>query len=260
MPQFEEVCAEAERAATAAAQASGALLRAAKAMTRAAQEGDIGKLRRAAEKVRTAAAAASEEARAAAASWPLSPTQEEQLLANGYEAELIAAGRARGLEIRRQDERLVSSPSLLRLLPAQRALQVDRRRTTALRPGRVVDLLKANQLRKPRFTPERFIETLHAAYALVAGRDGGSGVPLMSVYEALTVMPDVRRDYDRAAFSRDIFFLDRSGVTQTRQGERLSFPTATGTRSSSRLLSFVSPEGEYVTYYGIRFTPAEVRD
>jgi hypothetical protein len=74
------------------------------------------------------------------------------------------------------------------------------------------------------------------------------------VYEALTLMPEVRKEYAESDFGRDLFFLDRSGTTTTKSGAQVSFPTATGTKGGGRVFSFVAPDGEVITYYGIRFT------
>jgi hypothetical protein len=76
-------------------------------------------------------------------------------------------------------------------------------------------------------------------------------VRLAAIYNALTLLPGAAADYGQSDFGRDIFLLDRSGVSQTRSGPRLSFPRASG--SAKGVFTFVSPDGETVTYFGIRF-------
>lgn len=251
---LEKALAATESMAAAAERAAADLHRTARELQKAAHSGDLGRLHRGCDHLGESAAAATASASEAMASWTLSPEAEEQHLRTGYEAELLAAAGAAGLHMVSQDERLIAFPSVLRIVPGQRCVEVDRKKVTALRPSYLVNLLRKSQSKKPRFTPERFLETLHAAYRLVvAGEPEGTGVTLDKVYAALTLMPDVRRDYTQTDFGRDIFFLDRSQVQRTRTGARLSFPASSGTRGSRRTFQFVSPEGERVSYYGVRF-------
>ena len=250
---FEKACTDAKRLADSAVQASTKLLQASKELAKAADEGDIAKLHKATDKLATAMAAARQDVTNAASGWPLSPEAEERLLRDGFEAELIAAASNEGLTIRRHEQRLVVFPSVVRILPSQRAVQIDRKRVTAIQPSKLVQALKTAAAKKPRLAPERFIETLYAAYRLVVGADGG-GTTLAQVHDALTLLPDARREYSVSDFTRDIFLLDRSGVKATKAGARLSLPAATGTKGGSKVFEFISPNGEPVTYYGIRFT------
>ncbi len=251
---FEQSCADTKRLADGAVAASKKLLAASKELAKAADDGDVVKLHKAVEKLTSAMAAARQDVANAATGWPLTAEDEERLLRSGFEDELVAVARDQGLTIRRHEQRLVVFPSVLRVLPSQRAVQIDRRRVTAIRPSKLVGVLKAAAAKKPRLAPERFIETLHAAYRLVVGSDG-AGTTLAHVYAALTLLPDAKRDYSVSDFTRDVFLLDRSGVTSTKSGARLSLPAATGTKGGSRVFEFVDPSGEPVTYYGVRFTP-----
>jgi hypothetical protein len=255
MDSFEQSCTEAKRLADGAVHAATKLVQAAKELSKAADEGDLAKIRRATEKVGTVAAAARQHVANAEAAWPLTPEQEEQLLRDHFEDELIETARSEGLTIRHHEQRLIVFPSVLRVLPEKRAVQIDRERVTAIRPGKLVQRLKLSAMKKPKLSPERFIETLHAAYVLVVTESGDrAGTTLAKVYDALTLLPDVRKEYSVSDFTRDVFILDRSGVTTTKAGARLTLPAATGTKGASKLLQFVDPSGEPVTYYGIRFT------
>jgi hypothetical protein len=51
-----------------------------------------------------------------------------------------------------------------------------------------------------------------------------------------------------------LLLLDRSGLTRTKTGAKLSLPASTGTKGSKGTFSFVSPDGETVTYYGLQFS------
>lgn len=254
MGTFEQACETTERAAGAAVVAISAQLKAAKELARAAGDGEIAKIHKAAERLRAASDAARQEIVNAQRAWPLSAEEEEEVLRATYEDELIEIARQERLEIRRQEQRLLAFPLVLRVVPARRAVLLDKKAVTAIRPSKLVAVLKTAAAKKPKLSPERFIETLHDAYRLVVSdTEAGAGTTLARVYEAMTVMPDVRREYSVTDFTRDLFLLDRSGVRTTKSGSRLSLPAATGTKGG-KTFQFVDPSGEPVTYYGIRFS------
>jgi len=194
----------------------------------------------------------------ARAAWPFTDETADSYLREQYEQELMDEAERAGLRLYRHDERLVAFPSVVRILPSDRAVRIDRKRVPGIRPSTLVSRLKANQSKKPRFASERFLETLFRAYRLLVGKNGtGTTVTLVSIYEALTLLPGSNSEYDQSDFGRDLFFLDRSGLTETRSGVRFTLPASTGTRSSRGTFSFVSPEGETVNFYGIRFTESD---
>ena len=255
METFERGFADAERAAAAAAQAASTVVNAAKQMQRAAIDGDIAKMRKASERLGAAVDAARQEVANARSAWPYSPEEEEVYLHNEYERELLEAAKTEGLRIDRQDERLVAFPSIVRVIPTERVVRVDRKRVPGIRPSKLVALLKANQTKKPKFASERFLGAIYRAYRLIAGKDGiGKTVPLSSIYEAITLLPGTASEYDKSDFGRDMFLLDRSGVTHVKSGARFSLPASAGIREGRGIFSFVAPDGETITYYGIRFS------
>lgn len=250
---FEQGFADVERAAAAAEKAAKSLTAAAKAMVRAAQEGDIGAIYRNAQKLNDTAQVAAQEAATARTAWPFTAEAEERFLAEEYTRELLEAADSVGLKIQPRDGLLLSYPFIIRVLPAERAVRINKSRFSGLRPGRLVAKLKADQDRKSRATMVPFLEALYAAYQLVSGKhDSGASVPLTRIYRALTMLPG--SDYSKDDFARDLFSLDRSGVTQTRFGARLSLPASTGTRAPASTFVCVAPDGEVVTYYAVRFT------
>lgn len=250
---FEQGFADVERAAGAAERAAKALAAAAKAMVRAAQEGNIGAINRGGQRLNDAAQAAAQETHNACSAWPFSEQTEEQFLAEEYTRELLAAADAVGLKMQHRDGLLLSYPFIIRILPAERAVRINKTKFPGLRPSRLAAKLKADQERKSRAAVGPFLEALLAAYELVAGKhDKGAGVPLMRIYRALTMLPT--SDYTKDDFARDLFSLDRSGVTRTRSGAKLSLPASTGTKAPGSTFVCVAPDGEVVTYYAIRFT------
>ena len=253
---FERGFAGVERSAIAAAKTSGAIVAAAKQLQRAAQEGDINKLRKAAERLSAATDAARQDIANAKTAWPFGEQEEKAYLADAYQVELLEEAERAGLTIQARDARLIAFPSILQLLPTDLAVRVDRKRVTAIRPSHLVRTLLANQSKKARYPSERFLEALYSAYRLIAGPDGGGPILLSRVYQAFTLQPGAAAEYDKGDFARDIFMLDRSGVTRTRRGFRLSLPAvSTGTRvGSSDVFTFVAPDGELVRYHGLQFT------
>jgi len=250
---FEAAFETTEKAAADAAKSAAALVKVAKQLSHAARDGDILKLRRLAEQLRIAGHEASQAAEHAASSWRLTEDEVRAHLRDGFAAELIDVARAAGLEIRRLDDRLVASPSLIRALPDQRAVQIDRRKVTSLRPSHLVRLLSARRADKPRFRPEQFIEVLYVATKTLAGPDGAMSKKLADVYRVLTLLPGSRRDYSHSDFARDLYFLERSPVRTTKSGAVVSLPASTGTKSSRDLFTFVDAAGETVHYYSIKF-------
>ena len=256
---FEQGFADAERAAQAVERAAKDVLKAAKQMEKSAQDGDIKKLRKAAASVATAADVAKQDAANAHAAWPFSEAREQEYLERQYAAEFLAMAKSVGLTVHERDDRLVAFPSLLQLLPTERAIKIDRKKTPALRPSHLARLLLDNQKKGPRSRSEQFLEALYAAYKLLVPKgDAGIVIKLTDVYEAFTLQPGARTEYGKSEFARDVFMLDRSAVTKTKSGASVSLPASTSARGAERdRIPFVAPDGETVTYYGLRFTEGD---
>jgi hypothetical protein len=251
---FESGFADTERAAAAATKVVATLASALKHLQRAALEGDISKMRKASERLALLVESAQQEVANARAAWPFVPEAEVTYLHNSYPREIIEMARMEGIEIQQRDNGLVVFPSILRVLPTERAVRIDRKKTQAVRPSRLLRTLKAVQARKPRFAPEQILEVLHRAYRLLVAKDYGATVALSSIYQALTLLPGTTSAYSQTDFARDLFLVDRSGLTHTKSGARVSLPASTGTKESKGTYSFTAPDGETTTYYGIRFT------
>lgn len=254
MRTFEAACADTQRAAETAAKATSALVVAARQLVKAAQEGDVAKIRRLNERLGQVANTARQEVANARSSWPYAPDEEEAYLRTQFEAELLDHASRSNLKLFKADDRLVAFPSVVRILPSDRAVKVDRKRITTLRPSVLTAMLRANQARKARSTSDRFLEALFRAYRLVAGQDRvGSTVRLSEIYESFTLLPGTSGEYAKTDFARDLFLLDRSGLSHTKANYRVSLPASTGTKGAKDVFQFVAPDGETVTYYGVRF-------
>lgn len=253
---FEQAFADAERAASAAGKAVKLLSAVARQLEKAAAEGDLSKMRKASDRLTTVLDSTRQEVANARTAWPFTQEEEDTYMRQSYADEVINTARMENLPIQRRDEGLVVFPSILRILPGDRAVRINRKKVQAIRPSRVVKSLRDIQSRKQKGTPEALLEVLHRAYRLIVGTEYGKIVTLASIYEALTLLPGSAAGYDQTDFVRDLFLLDRSGVRTTKSGSGFSLPASTGTKSAKGTYSFVAPDGETVSYYGIRFTEA----
>ena len=246
--------AAADRALTAAAQLTQTVRR----LRTAAQVGNLRDLRAMLAAVTQAAERAGEQAASAAASWRLD--DEAYLASSQFTRELLATAQAAGLQLFERDERLYCYPVLVRVAPAERSVFVDRARERRIRPSVLVGHLREVQRKPPRFRPEAFLESLFAAYGYLVQRhgpdalDGNHTEQLVRVYELMTLQPGATREYSRQEFARDIYLLDRLGVTTTRRGYVVSFPASTGARAASGSVRVVTEGGQEKVYYGIAFS------
>lgn len=265
MSTFEEGFAEAERTADAVLKALGDVSTLARQMRRAAQDGNIAAVRRTSERLQEGLNVVRQEVSNAAGAWPFTPDDERQYLQELYAGELIDEARKQGLQMFEQDSTLIAHPSVVRVLPGDRAVRINRRRTSTIRPSKVVGALEDLQKRPPRFNPQQFLESLYRVYIDLTSPDTadrlklgqtGQVVQLSRIYNLFTGLPGASRDYSQLDFARDLYSLEHSGVREVRTGARVSFPASTGTRISRGTVSFVGPNGEPVAYYGIQFTGA----
>jgi len=181
------------------------------------------------------------------------------LASGAFTRELIGAARHTGLRIFEQDDRLYCYPSLIRILPAERRAQIDKTKESRLRPSVLAAELKRIQERPPRFKAEAFLECLYEAYQKLNTPAKGvlvqapRVIKLTDIYRLLTLLPGQPKEYTRAEFARDIYLLDRSGVTTTRSGAIVSFPASTGTKTPSATINVITERGQEKRYYGISF-------
>ena len=212
------------------------------------------------EKLRQAALSAGEAAGQQAASCPPLEFDTAQYLSpsGGYLAELTEAARQEGVTLYERDGVLFCYPVLVRLEPEVRAVRIDKKLEFNLHPKALALRLKKEQGNEPKTKPEQFLETLFQAYRIVRDSEydkAAVAVPLKRIYDVLTLRPGSARDYTLLDFTREIYFLDRSGVTQTRKGARLTLTASTASRErQGSLLKFVTRDGHEKLYAGIKFT------
>jgi hypothetical protein len=212
-------------------------------------------LRKAIASAQSSLAALSDRVTALAESFDLD--EQAQLASGAYTAELLAMARARGLAIVEEEDRLLCYPSLLRVLPADAAVEIDRVRERRIRPSVLVEALAATQERAPRFKVEAFLDSLRAGYELVVASEQkkpDAVVRLVDVWSVLTMLPGQRGQYSKQEFARDLYLLDQSRVTRTARSSReLRWSASTGTKGSGVLVT-VARGGQRQYYWGVSFT------
>lgn len=230
------------------------LLRQLRKAKSAAGAGELKELERSLQTASDLAVGLADTTRAVRSGWHFD--ERSHLESGAYVDELIELGRSRGLSLLEQDGRLVGYPFLLRPLPPDGAVEINRKRDRRIRPSFVVKYLEALQSRPARFRPEKFIESLYRAYRLALadrGKREGSVARLIDVYGILTLLPGQSRDYSKQEFVRDVYLLDESDVDRTRDGAIVAFPAATGTKGTGALVT-VARDGSTRTYYGVSFS------
>lgn len=252
MGTFENACVEAEASATAMESVAKLLQRSARALTKAAREGNPVKIRQAISQIQQAAADTARNAARVELAWPLSDQDVSDYLDGEFVRELIAATAALGIKLNPLDDRLAAFPVIVQVLAQQRAVRVDAAKIATLRPTVIAERIRL-QMKKPHSRPEQFIETLYKGYRLIVGHELEKGAMLLEIYDALTLLPSARREYEKAEFFRDVHLLDASGLRSTKSGAIVTFPAGTGTRGSGRAFTVMSPDGMPKSYYGIRF-------
>ena len=252
---IEAAFAVAEADAEAALKAATGLVRALKRAQGAARQGQVRDWQSAVETARQGMTALDRQVANLGESWRF---DEERYLQSGeFGKELIDRATADGVRISELDNRLYSYPVLIRVLPGDRALLIDRKRERRLRPSVLVRHLRDLQRRPPRFRPADFLSALHATYRVAVerkdGRSPGAVVPLTELYDLLTLLPGQSREYAKQEFARDVYLLDQSGETTTKDGARLEFHSGAGARTPRGALAVVTRQGAEKIYHGISF-------
>jgi hypothetical protein len=183
---------------------------------------------------------------------------ETSYLASGaYAKELLALAPERGVNLFEEDERLLSYPCVIRVVPGDSVVEIDRKRERRLRPSVLLALLAAVQEKPGRFGAEQLLESIASGYDLVVAKGGkkpDAVVQLLDIWKVLTLLPGQARGYTRQEFARDLYQLDLSHVEKTKDGRLLRWHASSGTRTAG-VLTTVSRTGQRQVYWAVSFTP-----
>jgi len=254
---LEEALTKTDTDAEAALKAAKAAIRSLNKFRAAAHTGDLRELRRTIDTAEQSMTALRQQFANAKEGWDFD--EESYLTSGDFTKELLQTAKKTGVRIFEDGDRLYCYPHLIRILPADRAVLIDKARYRHLRPTFLVGHLKDLQSKPVRFRPEAFLESLWAAYDIAARTRGskdthaGAVIPLVDIYDLLTLLPGQSKEYSLQEFARDIYLLDKSGVNRTKKGLTFTWPASTAMRSTGRTISVITQEGRDQKYYGIAF-------
>lgn len=252
---FESALSAAERDVDAALRGANTAVRELKKALAAARTGQVRDLRKALSAAGTAAAVLADTTKAAHEGFDLD--EQEYLASGAYVKELLATAEAQGVAIVEEDNLLLCYPSLLKLVPAEAAIEIDRVRERRLRPSVLVAALARAQERDVKFKAEAFLDSVRGAYELLVAKEGkreDAIVRLIDIWNVLTMLPGQRTQYTKQEFARDLYLLDRSGVTRTDRSPRtMLWSASTGTKGAGTLVT-VARGGQQQRYWGVSFT------
>jgi hypothetical protein len=239
---------------------AGQVLRAAKRLRKAAQEGvvagfsaAIADLQDNATKLQTIASQS-----AAAPDIDLAMA----FATGAFLEELSRAAAAAGVTLVQRDGRISVYPLSLRLEPRAQAVRIGRKLERRVRPSFLARHLRALQQRPNRFNARPVLDRLFRAYTVLAesrapdwqpNRPGdGPLVPLADLHDLMTLLPAAAADYPLEEFLLDLLRLDRQPDARTTRGHRFELGGSTGTKGAKRLSAF-DETGAQHDYYAIRF-------
>ena len=254
---LEKALAKTESDADAAFKAATTTVSSLKKFRAAAHSGDLRELRKTIEAADQAITALRQQFANAKEGWDFD--EEAYLSGRNFLSEILETAGQMGVKIFEQDDRLYCYPFLIRILPKERSVLIDKVREKRLRPSVLISHLKDLQNKPVRFKPETFLECLFAAYRQAVAARGkdlfGTGVvvKLREIHELLTLLPGQSKEYSLQEFARDIYLLDQSHVNRTKNGQIVSFPASTGTRSATNTITVITQSGHEKKYYGIAF-------
>ena len=241
-----------EREAEGALRNLSAALKEAKRVKTAAAQGQLRDLRAALDALVRLSETAAGHTAELRGNWQF---DEQQHFASGaYLKELLQLAREQSVQIFESDERLLCYPAIVAVSPSDTSVVIDKAKERRVRPSFVVRTLKALQASPPKFKAEAFLESLAVAYDLATAKAAirpGATIRLIDIYGVFTVMPGSARDYTKAEFARDLYLLDESGLTRTRNGRVLGLPASALTRGTP--LVTVTKSGNEKVYAGICF-------
>lgn len=254
---LEQALAKLEGDVDATVKAAKTALTALRRILAAAHVGDLRELRKAREAAEQAIVTLQQQFANVREGWDFD--EETYLSGSAFLSELVEMAKRAGLKLYEQDGQLYSYPFLIRVIPGERMVTIDRMRERRLRPQTLVAHLKDLQSRPVRFKPEAFLEALSDAYRALAGERGelvssAQVIPLVRIYDLLTLLPGHAKDYPPQEFARDIYLLDESRVTTTKSGAAMTLSAATGTKSARNVLGVITQEGLKKKYYAISFS------
>ncbi len=254
---LENALAKTESDADASVKAAASVVSSLKKLRAAAQVGNLRELPKAIQATEQAISTLRQQFTNAKEGWDFD--EEAYLSGRAFPSEVIEAAKQMGVKIFEQDERLYCYPFLIRVLPNERAILINKTREKRLRPSVLAKHLRDLQNKPVRFRSEAFLESLWLAYTTAVAKRGKAHpvtlIPLLEIYALLTLLPGQSKEYPLQEFARDIYLLDQSKITRTKKEFGVRFPPAsTATRTQGKAITVIAQDGREKKYYGISFT------
>ena len=257
---LEDTLAAVDAYLTDAEKQAAALLKAARRLRRAAEEGTLASLPGAIAAAQADATRIGEPFAYAAGA--LDYDVAEAFASGAWLDELAAAAKAEGVVLVRRDGRVTAYPVALRLDGRAQGVRFGRKLEKRIRPSFLAAQLKTLQQRPERFNARQFLDRLFLLYDSKARvedpawrptRPGpGPLVALVDLHDLLTVLPAAAADYPQEEFVTDLLRLDRQPDAIGSHGHRFELGGSTGRKGGKRLTLF-DETGEQHDYYAIRF-------
>lgn len=242
-----------ERDADTVVRGLAAALKEAKKAKAAAASGALRELRQALDGTAQLADEAVRSAREVRRGWTFD--EQAHFASGSYTKEVLALAAEERVQAFESDDRILCYPAIVQVVATDTSVVIDKKKNRKVRPSVLVQALKELQSKPPTFKAEAFLSCLATGYDLVVAKKRANHeaiVKLVEVYAVLTVLPGSAREYTRQEFARDLYLLDQSGVTRTKDGRVLRLPASALTRGSG-VLTTVTRKGQEKVYAGLSF-------
>jgi hypothetical protein len=185
----------------------------------------------------------------------------QYLQSSEYFADVSVKCKELGLELRDDEDTWYCFPSTIKVLAKEEVVVINTIRTSEILPASIADKLRKAYDTAIANPPKQFLDVLFKAYLAIGSKSrphtemAGAVVPVVDLYNVLTLWPERKRQYSKSQFALDLYLLDRSGVTSV-SGNRLTFSASTGARDRSKIVAVQDEHGYEKVYYGISFVDA----
>ncbi len=188
----------------------------------------------------------------------------EEYLSCNFHDTFMAVCKAEGLTVEGSFPRYEVFPFRVRVLVSSKSIEVNERKVRMLRPKALAQYLskQKSKLEAASFNTQRFVDALARAYdLLISQRESGFGaklrqgldLPLMAVYEVLTLLPPHRRAYPAGMFAFDLHRLFVSDCFSASDGRTLVLGDA---RTRGQRVVTYDASGREHRFGSIRFEAA----
>jgi len=235
-----------------------------RSLEQAAAKGDLNKLKSAAERLANLRNQIDAETESLTKSWLMNDAAVDSALETKLMDEVSGLLKRQGISVHRYGSGWSASLLMLRVESKSRSVKLDRSRLPTVRPSLIAAAV-TDPRHRPSTRPEQFVETLYLAYRFAVGSNSlsnqpmriGSSVPLSEVYKALTLHPETRREYSIESFTRDLYVLDQSGLSNTKDGMRMFCSASTSSKGGGGVLTVLDDNGAPHNYFAVAFREVE---